>query len=60
MGMALLIWMLGIAASVLAIAYIVITAFLLAAKRRMATPAVSRTSATTRLSRMPGMRYRTQ
>lgn len=58
MGMALLLWMLGIAASILSVAYIVILAFLLAAKRRMETPVVSRTSAVTRSSRIPEMRYR--
>jgi hypothetical protein len=63
--MALLMWLLGIGASVLSIAYIVILAFLLAAKRRMETPAVTRTSAVarssaaTRMSRpLPEMRYR--
>ena len=59
MGMALLMWMLGIAASLLSIAYIVILAFLLAAKRRMETPAVTRTSTAPRLSRVLEMRYRT-
>ena len=59
MGMAVLMWLLGIAASVLSIAYVVILAFLFAAKRRMETPAVSRTTAATRLSRVPEMHYRT-
>ncbi len=58
MGMALLLWMLGIAASILSVAYIVILAFLLAAKRRMETPAVTRTRAVARPSRLPEMRYR--
>ena len=61
MGMALLTWMLGITASILSVAYIVILAFLLAAKRRMATPAIPRSRTTSRnLSRIPEMRYRTQ
>ena len=57
-----LVWMLGISASVLAIAYMIILAFVLAAKRRMSLPVVGRKrgSAAEALSRIPDMRYRTQ
>jgi hypothetical protein len=55
-----LVWMLGISASVLALAYIIILAVLLAAKRRMSLPIVGRKrSAANALARMPGMHYRT-
>ena len=58
MGIALFVWMLGIIASVLSLAYLIILAFLLAAKRRMASAAVT-PPRTTKLSRLPEMRYRT-
>jgi uncharacterized protein YoxC len=54
-----LVWMLGISASVLAIAYMIILAFVLAAKRRMSLPVVGRkrSSAAGALASMPEMRY---
>ena len=57
-----LVWMLGISASVLAIAYMIILALVLAAKRRMSLPVVGRKRGSTAgaLSRIPDMRYRTQ
>ena len=54
-----LVWMLGISASVLALAYIIILAVLLAAKRRMSLPIIRKRSAANGLARMPGMHYRT-
>jgi uncharacterized protein YoxC len=53
-----LVWMLGISASVLALAYIIILAFVLAAKRRMAVP-IGRKGRTANSMGMPEMRYRT-
>jgi hypothetical protein len=58
MGMSLFVWLLGISASILSFAYLIILAFLFAAKRRMASAAVTPTR-TTKLSRIPEMRYRT-
>jgi hypothetical protein len=56
-----LVWMLGISASVLALAYITILAFVLAAKKRMAVPTAARQRrAADTMTRMPEMRYRTQ
>ncbi len=56
-----LVWMLGISASVIALAYITILAVLLAAKRRMALPMTGRKSRVANsMAGMPDMRYRTQ
>jgi hypothetical protein len=56
-----LVWMLGISASVLALAYITILVFVLAAKRRMAIPTPGRQSrAAPSMTRMSEMRYTTQ
>jgi len=56
-----LVWMLGISASVLALAYITILAVLLAAKRRMALPMTDgKRRLAKSMGRMPEMRYRTQ
>jgi hypothetical protein len=55
-----LVWMLGISASILAIAYMIILAFVLAAKRRMSLPLVGRKrSGVGALARMPEMHYHT-
>jgi hypothetical protein len=58
MGIALFVWMLGIIASVLSLAYLIILAFLVAAKRRMASAAIAPTR-TSKLPHLPDMRYRT-
>ena len=57
MGNALL-WMFGISATVLALAYIMILAAVLAAKRRMAKPVPSRAVAGS--NAITAMRYGTQ
>jgi uncharacterized protein YoxC len=55
-----LVWMLGISASVLALAYIIIIAVLIAAKRRMSLPVVGRKRRSANaMAGMPGMHYRT-
>ena len=55
-----LVWMLGISASVIGLAYLIILAVILAAKRRMAIPAGSRNGGSVgNVASMSGMRYRT-
>lgn len=55
-----LVWMLGISASVIGLAYLIILAVILAAKRRMAIPAGSRNDRSVgNVASMSGMRYRT-
>jgi hypothetical protein len=55
-----LVWMLGISASVIGLAYLIILAVILAAKRRMAIPAGSRDGRSVdNVTSMSGMRYRT-
>ena len=55
-----LVWMFGIIASIIAVAYIAILAAVLAAKRRMSTPLEpARRAPQAQLARVHAMRYRT-
>jgi len=54
-----LVWMLGISASVIALAYLMILAAIVAAKRRMATPLSRNARHASDMARMSGMHYRT-
>jgi len=56
MGSAL-VWMLGISASVIAVAYLMILAAIVAAKRRMATPLSRSTRGVGDMARMSAMHY---
>lgn len=54
-----LVWMLGISASVIALAYLMILAAIVAAKRRMATPLSRNPRHAGNMARLSGMHYRT-
>lgn len=54
-----LVWMLGISASIIAVAYLMILAAIVAAKRRMSMPLSRGAPRVDDMPRMSGMHYRT-